>query len=138
MVESVIEPVLKTIARGHGYALFKTFLERSQWWSTDRRDAWISRELRNTLVSALAVPFYRDRFAALGFDPRTDFREIGDLARLPLLTKQEVSLEGPRLCAPRVPGTWITAHTSGTTGEPLALQLSESFIAFDAACVFRH
>lgn len=128
--------VLKTIARAHGYAIFKTFLERSQWWSTDQRDAWIARTLRETLVSALAVPFYRDRFAAIGFDPRTDFRDVGDLARLPLLTRQEVRTARARLCAPHLVS--VAAHTSGTTGEPLAMRLSESFIAFDAACVFRH
>ncbi|NVB84274.1 MAG: aminotransferase class I/II-fold pyridoxal phosphate-dependent enzyme [Kofleriaceae bacterium] len=131
----MLEPVLRTIARGHGYAIFKTFLEKSQWWSTDQRDAWIARELAKTLVSARAVPFYRDRFAAIGFDPRTDFRDIGDLARLPLLTRREVRAERARLCAP---GMSIAAHTSGTTGEPLAMRLSASFVAFDAACVFRH
>ena len=134
----VIAPVLKTIARGHGYAIFKTFLEKSQWWSADQRDAWITGQLKHTLVSALAVPFYRDAFAALGFDPRTDFADIRDLARLPILTRQQVKVQRDRLYARRSWRTSMSAHTSGTTGEPLAMRLAESFIAFDSACVFRH
>lgn len=134
----VLASVIKAVSRTHGYALFKTFLEHSQWWSTDRRDAWITRELKRTLVAARAVPHYREQFAALGFDPRTDFREPRDLAKLPILTRAEVRRQASRLYAPCAPGTYAMAHTSGTTGEPLAMRLSESFIAFDSACVFRH
>jgi phenylacetate-CoA ligase len=133
-----VKPLVKALARVHGYAIFKSFLEKSQWWSADRRDAWITKQLGRTLVSALAVPAYRDRFATIGFDPRSDFRGPRDLERLPILTRNEVRSHGERLYAPQFRGTYITAHTSGTTGEPLALRLAESFIAFDSACVFRH
>ncbi len=129
---------VKAAGRVHGFAIFKSFLEKSQWWSEDQRDAWITKQLRRTLVSALAVPAYRDRFATIGFDPRTDFRGPDNLERLPILTRNEVRSLGARLYAPQFPGTCITAHTSGTTGEPLALRLAESFVAFDSACVFRH
>lgn len=134
----MIEPVFKAISRGHGYTIFKRFLDRSQWWSADQRDAWIAKQLKHTLVAALEVPFYRERFAALGFDPRTDFVDIHDLTRLPTLSRHDVQVHRARLHPRCLPGTYISAHTSGTTGEPLAMRLSASFIAFDAACVFRH
>jgi phenylacetate-CoA ligase len=134
----VIGQVVKAVSHAHGYAIFKTLLEKSQWWSTDQRDAWITKQLKDTLVAALAVPFYRESFATLGFDPRTDFADVRDLARLPILTRQDIQTHRERLHAPRFAGLWRSGHTSGTTGEPLALRLAESFSAFDAACVFRH
>lgn len=134
----MIEPALKAIARGHGYAIFRTFLQRSQWWSADQRDAWIAKQVKRTLVAAQRVPFYRDTFAELGFDPRTDAADLDVLAKLPILTRQEVKRQGARMFAARIPGTFMAGHTSGTTGEPLALRLAASFVAFDAACVFRH
>lgn len=134
----MIGPSLKALSRIHGYAIFKTFLDRSQWWSADQREAWVKKALEQTLVGALAVPFYRERFAALGFDPRVDVTGTQVLAKLPILARQEVQAQGARLYAQRVPGTYLVAHTSGTMGSPLSLRLSESFVAFDSACVFRH
>jgi len=131
-------PLIKAIARLHGYAIFRAFLARSQRWSTDHRDAWITDHLKSTLVAALSVPFYREAFARVGFDPRLDFKGPRDLASLPILTKQQVRDEQARLIDPTHRGLYIVAYSSGTTGEPLAMRLGESCIAFEAACTFRH
>jgi phenylacetate-coenzyme A ligase PaaK-like adenylate-forming protein len=130
--------LIKAVAKLHGYAIFRRFLDRSQWWTTDERDAWIEAHLRSTLIAALEVPFYRDAFAAAGFDPRVDFKSPRDLTMLPILTKQQVRREHDRLIDPsrRVPS--IIGYTSGTTGQRLAMRLDEAFLAFDAACTFRH
>jgi phenylacetate-CoA ligase len=130
--------LIKDVAKLHGYAVFRRFLDRSQWWSTDERDAWIGNRLRSTLVAAREVPFYREAFARVGFDPRVDLKTPRDLEALPILTKQHVRQEHDRLVAQtnRMPS--IVGYTSGTTGERLAMRLDESFLAFDAACAFRH
>ncbi len=131
-------PLLKGIAKLHGYAIFRRFLDRSQWWSADQRDAWIAKRLRSTLIGARAVPFYRDAFASVGFDPRVDFKSPHDLASLPLLSQQQVQQERDRLLDPtnRMPS--IVDYTIGATGQRIAMLLNESFLAFDAACVLRH
>lgn len=73
--------------------------------------------------------FYRDRFAAVGLDPR-DIRSLDDYRAAPILMDKEqerisqaISLErdghpfGAHLCCP-VEDVGLTATTSGTTGDP--------------------
>ena len=56
--------------------------------------------------AATHVPFWRERFAAAGIDPR-EVRDIDDLAGLPLLTKDDVRgrlddlISEPWLCPPQ-------------------------------------
>lgn len=65
------------------------------------------------------VPFYRRRFAAVGFDPRR-LRDPGDVPRLPLLSKEELRADAVSLLSRRRPrwGTRWNA-TGGSTGTPV-------------------
>jgi len=65
------------------------------------------------------VPYYRDLMKELKLTPG-DFRELGDLAKLPVLTREDVKKHNLRLQADNVSKLRIRhGHTSGTTGSPL-------------------
>lgn len=69
--------------------------------------------------------FYRDRLAAVGFEP-ADLRQLSDISQLPFVTKHELRAEqlahppfGRHTLAP--PSLWAELHPStGTTGVPVA------------------
>src|SRR6185503_19717720 len=89
---------IRPLARLHGYWLYRRFLPQMQSWTRERRRAWIFEKLRTTLVRAQeGVPFYRERFQQAKFDPARDFKSCADLARIPLLTKDDVRNHGERL-----------------------------------------
>ena len=134
-----IKDTIKNLSRLHGYWTFKTFLSRSQYWSSERREKYVLANLRQTLVRASeGIPFYRERFQRAGFDPLKDFHSPEDLARVPLLTKEDVRQHFNEIVDHRFEPGSIVTHTSGSTGEPLPMRLNESFMAFDNGCFFRH
>lgn len=129
----------KTLSRIHGYWTYRRFLNRSQYWPTERREQYVIDHLRRTLIRAWeGTVFYRRAFKQVGFDPRTDFRSVADLEKLPVLTKQEVREHYDEMTDHRFEAKSVVSRTSGSTGEPLQMRLNESFLALDSACVFRH
>ncbi|MFM1769918.1 MAG: hypothetical protein RJA22_2447 [Verrucomicrobiota bacterium] len=130
---------IRPLARLHGWWLSRGWLARLQGLGREERRAWVFQRLRQVLVRAgEGCPFYQERFRAAGFDPRCDFRSVEDLARLPLLTKDEVREQGDRMVDRRFLRWSVEAHTSGTTGQPTRMRLSERYVAVDYACMFRH
>ena len=134
-----IKNLVKNLSRVHGYWIYKNFLSRSQFWPVERRERYVIEKLRRTLVRACeGSAFYREQFRQAGFNPRTDFRSPEDLSRLPLLTKAQIRKHSNEMVDHRFEQGSVISHTSGSTGEPLAMRLNEFFMALDNACLFRH
>ena len=68
--------------------------------------------------AAAHVPFYRARFERIGFEPK-DLQTLGDMQRIPELTKREVFDAGSALLSTIHRGPRFSSTTSGTTGLPL-------------------
>jgi phenylacetate-CoA ligase len=110
-----------------------------QLWSVAQRRAWIFERLKRALaLAAEGIPFYQDQFREAGFDPQRDFNSLADLARVPVLTKEDVRKNFDRLVDRRFTRGSVLAHTSGTTGQPMSMRLNEHYVAVDYACMFRH
>jgi phenylacetate-CoA ligase len=70
---------------------------------------------------ATASPFYRQRFADLGIDPRA-IRAVADLAALPLFTaKQDLETHNDAFLAAGPQAVVDLCQTSGTTGQAVGL-----------------
>ncbi len=73
--------------------------------------------------------FYRDLYARAGFDPETDFNDLADISKIPLLTKSDL-LTATSLCFVAESEIESLSSTSGTTGNPLVTyQAPSSFMA---------
>lgn len=130
---------IRPLARLHGYWLYRQQLTRMQSWSADERKAWLQNRLKQTLVRANeGIPFYRERFRRAGFNPERDFQSVSDLARVPVLTKDDVRAHSEEMIDRRFLFGSVVANTSGTTGQPMSMRLNENYVAFDYACMFRH
>jgi phenylacetate-CoA ligase len=130
---------IRPLARLHGYWLYHQTLKPMGSWPIERRKEWVFRRLQHVLVQANeGVPFYRERFLNARFDPRSDFKSVADLARVPVLTKDDVRAHWERMIDRRFLRGSVLAHTSGTTGQPMTMRLNERYVAFDYACMFRH
>ena len=136
---SANKKLVKSLARLHGYWIYKNLLSQSQSWPVQQREKYVMRNLRKTLVRAYeGSTFYSEQFRQVGFNPRTDFRSPEDLVRLPLLSKADVRKHFNEMVDHRFETGSVISHTSGSTGEPLPMRLNEYFMAFDNACLFRH
>jgi len=93
------------------------FLQKSQWWSAAEIEAYQLQRLKTLMTHAYAnVPYYHAAFNERGLVP-SDIRDLTDLERLPILTKETARENMDALKARN-----IAAHdlefvgTSATTG----------------------
>lgn len=130
---------IRPLARLHGYWLYRRRLAEMRSWPVEQRRAWILERLRQTLIRANeGIPFYQERFRQAGFVPERDFQRVSDLARIPVLTKNDVRSHYEQMIDRRFLTGSVEANTSGTTGQPMSMRLNEAYVAFDYACMFRH
>lgn len=92
----------------------------SQWLSREEIEKYQIARLKNLLDHAYeSVPFYRKRYDEHGVSPK-DIKDLRDLSKLPLLTREDVRNAGSSLVSSRVAKSdLVHGHTSGTTGSPL-------------------
>lgn len=82
-----------------------------------------NRRIRALMKAAYKQPFYKERFDKAGVKP-SDIRCAEDLAKLPLLTKDELRAWMKELAKDPKYDEWYHDTTSGSSGEPLMLLMS--------------
>ena len=118
-------------------ARFARELDELQWLAPDE-----FRELQRKKLSwllqhaATHVPFYQRRFQEFGVGPNSD-DPLAEIAKLPLLTKEEIRAAGERMIWPGSPGGIAERTTGGSTGEPLRFFLDRRRQAYDQAARMR-
>jgi phenylacetate-CoA ligase len=122
--------------KGHSTVRRLRELEASQWWSRDRIEAERVLRLRAFLASAQRrVPYYRQLFARVGFEP-SSVRAVSDLARLPVLTKALIRAHVDELKATDEPPL-KRYNTGGSSGEPLVFFIGKDRSSHDVAAKWR-
>lgn len=122
--------------KGHRSVAWRQDLERSQWWSPGTLEAHRARRLREFLARAQhTVPYYRTLFKEIGFQAE-DFRDAGDLCKVPLLDKPTIRANLDALKA-EGPNRLTAFNTGGSSGEPLTFYLSRERVSHDVAAKWR-
>ena len=122
--------------KGHSSVQRLRELEVSQWWTREQIEGERIRRLRALLASAQAhVPYYRQLFAASGFEPGA-VQSIADLALVPLLTKALIRANVESLKADDAPPL-KRYNTGGSSGEPLVFFIGKDRVSHDVAAKWR-
>lgn len=101
------------------------------------REKQIQNKRTQKLVKrAYEIPFYRERFDAAGVKPG-DIKTGEDLAKLPLLNKEELRAWMKEEDRNPKYANWFRDTTSGSSGEPLMILLSPKEKAYMMANWFR-
>ena len=95
-------------------------LKKSQWWTKEKIQKYQDQKLSELLKHASKnVPYYHSLFRKLNVD-YNEFSSVDDLAKLPLLSKEEVRRNGDRFKATNFPKyKFMCVKTGGTAGTPL-------------------
>lgn len=127
------------LLRGKGAVLrhYKDFME-TQWWPYDRLVAVQLQQLQRLLGFAYEyVPYYRKLFDSLGLRP-SDIRNLQDLQKLPILTKQIIRQHRAEMVPRNVKGLhYVRSSTGGSTGEPLQYLMSIEDLTRGIALLYR-
>ena len=135
VISGLLFPLHERLKR-HSTVAVRRGLEESQWWSTDRLQAFQVERLRALLVDAgRHVPYYRDLFQARGFDP-TQVNSLADLQRLPFLTKPLIRANTEGLKSEHARGL-ARFNTGGSSGEPLIFFIGNERVSHDVAAKWR-
>ena len=114
-------------------------LVASEKWSEGEIEAYQNEKLRQLIRHAYEnVPYYRHRWKSLNLSP-ADIQCREDLAKLPVLTKEDVRQNFERLVSEKASRQdLVFRHTSGTTGKALHFYVTRAAIAFQWAVWWRH
>lgn len=111
-------------------------LRTTERWSDERLRELHWDRLRTLVRHAWeTVPWYRERWSAAGFAPG-DLRSEADWNRLPVLTKDDLRGRGDDVRSSR-PERGLVAATSGSSGQPIAVDRSHASWGYAHAAVLR-
>ena len=126
----------------HGYKLKKQrfnddfykileFLNSTQGWPEERIRAYKEEHISQILEQAYKhCPYYRQKYAGVGLSP-SDFKQLEDLRKFPILTKEEIRENWHGMVADNVPkADLIPFNTSGSTGKALDFYWTKYSSAF--------
>lgn len=134
-VSQVLFPAQERLKK-HDTVQVRQGLETSQWWSTEAIAELQLQRLRRLLQNASEnVPYYRDLFARLGFDP-AKVKCTEDLQALPFLTKEVIRANSDDLRATNARGL-ARFNTGGSSGVPLIFFIGSERVTHDVAAKWR-
>src|SRR5512146_1022561 len=109
-------------------------LERSQWLPRDELERLQTESLNALLrVAVRHSPWHAERIRAAGFEISGNGISLGELGRLPTMTKRDARENVERIWWPGVPGGAFQYNTGGSSGEPLLFYYGRWRQASDAA-----
>jgi phenylacetate-CoA ligase len=122
--------------KGHSTVEVLRAMERSQWLPAAELEQLQGRRLRDFLGRiGKHVPYYRELFATLDFDPAA-VKSSADLQRLPLTGKADIRANMERLTADNA-GKLEKFSTGGSSGEPLIFYRGKERVSHDVAAKWR-
>lgn len=122
--------------KGHQSVALRRQLEQSQYWPRERLDAYRVERLRGFLaLIGRTVPYYRELFARIAFDPDR-VTSLDALAQLPLLTKADIRAATEAFKA-ESHGPLSRYNTGGSSGEPLIFYMGKGRKSHDVAAKWR-
>jgi phenylacetate-CoA ligase len=103
-------------------------------WTPAQLEAYQQKKLQQIIRYAyIHVPYYRRKFRELNLSPEA-IKTTDDLNKLPIVTKKEIKQNLPSFISDEYDAENLKAvSTSGSTGEPLFLYLSEFEVEFRKA-----
>ena len=122
--------------KGHDTVAIRRRMEEVQSWPADRVAELQLLRLRNLLQDVGAhVPYYRDLFVQIDFDP-SNIQSADDLHRLPFLTKSVIRANTETLKHANARGL-SRFNTGGSSGEPLIFFIGTKRVSHDVAAKWR-
>lgn len=135
LVAGVIFPLHERL-KGHSSVAVVRAMEKTQWLPPEEMAELQARSLRGFLLRiGRDVPYYRELFKTLEFDPNT-VTSVADLQRLPLTGKSDIRANMDALTADNA-GSLEKFSTGGSSGEPLIFYRGKERVSHDVAAKWR-
>jgi phenylacetate-CoA ligase len=139
ILSDIIFPI-RQIRRPKSERIFAVlgFLEKTQWWKRSELEAFQQERLQALLKHAYEnTSYYHRIFKELKLKPE-DIKNVGDLQKLPILTKEHIRNNLDDLTAKNYSKEeLIPSATGGSTGEPMRFFIDKEGITWNMAAAYR-
>lgn len=133
---SIVNDFLLTF---RGVLKYHFIFKRSQYWNDKRRMDYQFRKIKKLLIDcANDVPYYRSLFQELNFNPISDFNDLGDLKKIPILSKDFVKKNRAQFENKKHLRSSIKFRTSGSTGTPFEIFVHKNQWVVEQGVIWRH
>lgn len=135
LASGVLFPIQERL-KGHATVSIRKAMEQSQWWSREELERYRLQRLRGFLETVgRDVPYYRELFEAVVFDPQ-QLSSLSGLDSLPFLDKAVIRANAEALKSDAAEGL-SRFNTGGSSGEPLIFWLGKERVSHDVAAKWR-
>ena len=86
----MVEIKYKNLYKVIGIFLYYFRYRKTQYWDNHKIDNYQFKRLRKQLIQASKTKYYSKLFKELNFKPRTDFKSLNDLEKIPVTEKNRV------------------------------------------------
>ena len=122
-----------------GVILYHTLLKKSCYWPTKSMEDYQFEKLKHLLIESYSgIPYYRELFDNLSFNPIADFNSLSDLSKLPILNKDFAKLNKDVFVNQKYIKNSINFKTSGSTGVPFEILVHPNQWIMEQGVVWRH
>ena len=119
LFRSFLNPFFETVVKKRRSLQYRAELEASQWLTSNEIHAIQWDKLGKLLAHAYQqVPYWRETFKTAGLQPQ-DITSYADFRQLPLLSREIIEPNLPRMLAEEYKDRLWLKRTGGSTGEPL-------------------
>jgi len=113
-------------AIGKAYSSNQKRIESFASWDIENKKLFILAKVKETVETALQIPFYKELYAAKGICLE-DIRAFSDIAELPIINKEMLRFYPLEKRSNYVKGRYIT-NTGGSSGTPLDFYITPRLI----------
>ena len=114
-------------------------LKKSCYWTADKMERYQLEKLKFLLLESYhGIPYYRELFDSLAFNPITDFKSLSDLDKLPILSKEFINKNKNIFVNIKHTKNSILFKTSGSTGVPFEILVHPNQWILEQGVVWRH
>jgi len=128
----------KSLYRVIGIFLYYFRYSKTQYWDNHKIDNYQFKRLRKQLIQASKTQYYSKLFKELNFNPRTDFKSLNDLEKIPVTEKNKVKENTHLFINLKYKNKSLPFYTSGSTGNPMKSLIHPLHWLIEQAVIFRH
>ena len=122
-----------------GIRLYNKMLKESCYWPRHKIENYQFEKLKSLLLECYdGIPYYKQLFDSISFNPRIHFNELSDLRRLPILSKEFAKENKEVFINQKYVKNSINFKTSGSTGVPFEILVHPNQWIMEQGVVWRH
>jgi len=137
--QNILFPLASKI-KGKNINQYYKWIKRNEFQNREFFNNYSFEKLKKLLIhSYKTVPYYREKWKEIGFNPLIDFNSLEDMKKIPPLTKQDIQNNLEKLISKKFKKEeLIRNYTGGSTGKPLIFYQTPKAKQLGSADILRH